>query len=433
MSKSTLKVILLFVIYVTTNTIYCQTDSQWYQSELPLPKSAKLKMIRYDKFNYVAVGYVYENKFVEGQIITFFDTNDMFRYGYWPIAITHLRDTIISGVYHIKDGISYLEGKNIILKVGDDSLSDTIVSFSQGLFQVTNNEYQNGLTINPKKATNLNIKTETIYYYQGFYPEFEGYEYDDNDKLVLIGNPISLQKQSNNYILKIETEVDTFQAVVSPQVIKEYKYISPDSIPFDEVLCKAQILKLNYKNGDVYTGTIDKTENGDLKLQNGEYRYAKGEIYKGEHVNALVVVRKLAEQGDSSAQKCLGDVYYFGIDVPQNYSEALMWYRKAAEQGDASAQSDVGDMYYLGLGVQVDYNEAIKWFRKAVEQDDPRGQFRLAVFYLYGHGVTKDINKAAEWNAKAANQGYEPAKEMFRERGHLQKHGKDYFLFNNYP
>ena len=47
--------------------------------------------------------------------------------------------------------------------------------------------------------------------------------------------------------------------------------------------------------------------------------------------------KRLAEQGDASAQYNLGVMYSFGRGVPENYAEAVRWWRLAAEQGYAEA------------------------------------------------------------------------------------------------
>jgi hypothetical protein len=54
-----------------------------------------------------------------------------------------------------------------------------------------------------------------------------------------------------------------------------------------------------------------------------------------------------AEKGDAVAQFDLGNSFYNGAGVPQDYSEALKWYRKAAEQGYAAGQYNVGMCYYM--------------------------------------------------------------------------------------
>ncbi len=101
-----------------------------------------------------------------------------------------------------------------------------------------------------------------------------------------------------------------------------------------------------------------------------------------------------AEQGDAKAQWMLGMMYYHGVGVPENYTEAAKWYRKATEQRDASAQSQLGRMYYHGEGVPENYTEAEKWYRKTAEQGDAAGQSLMSVLYLTGRSVLYDDVKA---------------------------------------
>ena len=68
---------------------------------------------------------------------------------------------------------------------------------------------------------------------------------------------------------------------------------------------------------------------------------------------------------DAYAQSNLGYMYYHGLGVDQDYTEALKWNKKAAEQGHALAQNNLGNLYELGLGVDIDFTEAVKWYRKA--------------------------------------------------------------------
>ena len=62
-----------------------------------------------------------------------------------------------------------------------------------------------------------------------------------------------------------------------------------------------------------------------------------------------------------------------------------------AEQGDAKAQFNLGEMYYFGKGVPQDYGEAAKWFRKVAEQGITVAQFNLGLMYHQGEGVPKNL------------------------------------------
>ena len=112
---------------------------------------------------------------------------------------------------------------------------------------------------------------------------------------------------------------------------------------------------------------------------------------------ALSVLRTLADQGDAAAQFRLGAMYYEGLEVPRDFSEAAKWYRKAADQGDAAAQTLLGDSYYRGEGVTQDYVEAVAWYRKAAQQADAFAQLRMGVAYEAGRGAPRDYIEAHMW------------------------------------
>ena len=79
---------------------------------------------------------------------------------------------------------------------------------------------------------------------------------------------------------------------------------------------------------------------------------------------------KSAKRGDAYAQYCLGDMYFYGDGVKQDYRKAREWFEKAATQDELTAQCYLGDMYLYGLGVKQDYNKAHEWYRKAAANGD---------------------------------------------------------------
>jgi TPR repeat protein len=133
-----------------------------------------------------------------------------------------------------------------------------------------------------------------------------------------------------------------------------------------------------------------------------------------------------------------GKNFYFGREVPQNYSKAVSCFRVAAERGHVKAQYNLAVCYSHGRGVSRDDDEAIKWLRKAAEQNYTNAQYSLGVdfydiladtekvkwlqkaaeaghadaqnelglSYAVGDGVPKDYVEAAKWLRKAADQGH---------------------------
>jgi hypothetical protein len=129
---------------------------------------------------------------------------------------------------------------------------------------------------------------------------------------------------------------------------------------------------------------------------------------------------KAAEQGDSSAQNSLGDMYKYGWEDKygwvtwdndkKNDKEAVKWYTKAAVKGHSSAQNSLGDMYrHGGRGVRQSYYEAVEWYIKAAEQGDAGAQFNLGSMYRNGQGVPQNYKEAYIWASLAA--AHSPAPE----------------------
>ena len=65
------------------------------------------------------------------------------------------------------------------------------------------------------------------------------------------------------------------------------------------------------------------------------------------------------------------------LHLQERYAEAIVYLRRAAEQGSATAQSDLGGCYYYGEGVPKDYVEALVWFRRAAEQGHAHAQYSI--------------------------------------------------------
>ncbi len=82
----------------------------------------------------------------------------------------------------------------------------------------------------------------------------------------------------------------------------------------------------------------------------------------------------------------------------------MKWYRRAADQGDADAQLKIGDMYFEGRAVAQDYSEAGQWYRFAADHGNAAAQYNLGILYAKGQGVPLDNILAHMWfNLAAVN------------------------------
>jgi TPR repeat protein len=107
----------------------------------------------------------------------------------------------------------------------------------------------------------------------------------------------------------------------------------------------------------------------------------------------------------------LGQMYFHGTGVPQDFSEAIGWFRKAAAHGSASAQIQLGFAYRHGWGVKQDYAQAEKWYDMAAASS-PVARHNLAVVLARIHGDPGDgSSEVAESPAGSAPIGaYNPNK-----------------------
>ena len=120
---------------------------------------------------------------------------------------------------------------------------------------------------------------------------------------------------------------------------------------------------------------------------------------------SLKTLQSAAEHGDAQAQNRLGNAYFDGRGVHQDYTEAARYFRMAAEQGLAEAQYNLGYAYVKGNGVPQTYAEALKWVRLAAEQGNTDAQYNLGYACEKGLGVQPNALEAYQWFNLAAAKG----------------------------
>jgi TPR repeat protein len=119
-----------------------------------------------------------------------------------------------------------------------------------------------------------------------------------------------------------------------------------------------------------------------------------------------------AAQGEVDSQYQLGEMYYSGAGVSQDYKAAAKWYQKAAQQGDSKAQCKLAEMYYSGTGLNQNYKAAANWYLKAAQQGDSKAQFKLGLIYFIGEGVIQNFKLATVWVNLSEYNGYHNARKV---------------------
>lgn len=167
----------------------------------------------------------------------------------------------------------------------------------------------------------------------------------------------------------------------------------------------------------ITSGLLEKIKlDGEICNKVGQYYYQGKEI-KQDYEKAYEYFQKSADLGDPNGQCNLGRLYELGRGVKQDYDLAYDFYEKAANKGNPSAENLLGRLYRDGIGVEKNLSVAFSFFEKAANKGLAYAQFNLADLYYY----EKDFIKAEEWYLKAAKQGHPDAQGSL---GYLYQHGE---------
>lgn len=169
-----------------------------------------------------------------------------------------------------------------------------------------------------------------------------------------------------------------------------------------------------------------RAQNGDNDacFNLGE-RFFYGRGVKQDYAKAVKWYTLSSDRGDCSSQKKLADCYYLGQGTDRNLAMAAKYYELAAEQGDYDSQKALIRCYTIGgTGFPTDRTKA-RYFSdrygisasagtsdglmKNAQNGDSEAQFKLGNMYLRGVGIEQDYEKAIYWLKLAAQQGHSAA------------------------
>jgi hypothetical protein len=143
-------------------------------------------------------------------------------------------------------------------------------------------------------------------------------------------------------------------------------------------------------------------EQGNASALNGlGYLSHRGLGAAKDMTQAFNFYQQAAAKNDAVAQYNLGTWYLEQKDV----SNAVHWFGISANQGNKKAQVDLGEMFYKGDMILQDYPKAAKYWHMAAEQGDATAQYRIGLMYAAGNGVTKNLIEARKWLIRASVQG----------------------------
>ena len=121
---------------------------------------------------------------------------------------------------------------------------------------------------------------------------------------------------------------------------------------------------------------------------------------------------KKAETGDIEAQYSVARHIIHELkpdkDEKELIDKAVEYFRNAAMSGyfGGIAAEELGELYYDGQFIKQDYSQAVLWFRTSLNQLMPIGYFMLGHCFYNGHGVEQDFAKAFDTYFKGAKTAY---------------------------
>jgi uncharacterized protein len=136
-----------------------------------------------------------------------------------------------------------------------------------------------------------------------------------------------------------------------------------------------------------------------------EVQFILGEMNPAELQTAIDTLTAAKSPLAGEAMARLGDYYYEGKSVPQNYQEALRWFERGAKAGNLRAKMGLAALYEEGKGVKVDHAAARRLYGEAAEAGDPGSMAYLAYMCETGIGGPADHALALQWYRKAAAAG----------------------------
>ena len=112
----------------------------------------------------------------------------------------------------------------------------------------------------------------------------------------------------------------------------------------------------------------------------------------------------------------MGDLWFFGKELPKDHEMAVRCFRIAASGGNIAAHYSLGWCEKHGKGTAPNAELAVTHLKIAADTGHPHACFTLAECYENGEGVEqRNEREAISLYKKAAAKGHEGARKRLRE------------------
>ena len=131
-------------------------------------------------------------------------------------------------------------------------------------------------------------------------------------------------------------------------------------------------------------------------------KQSKELIQQGKYKEALPILKKSAELGNSEAQYNYGVFLQEGVSGNKNEKEAIEWFKKSSENGFNDGHYAMMMAYGNGQGIEQNSEKAFEYALKCANNNDATCMWNVVNCYLTGNGVKADTTKFKEWIIKLA-------------------------------
>ncbi len=165
--------------------------------------------------------------------------------------------------------------------------------------------------------------------------------------------------------VKLESEpVRPFKT--APKRKKEKLVAEKKPVQPKPVMTKTTVYDSNIPNQQPEKPAVDLSNYTPTAMEQKAYDMLKQNSMNANQ--ALKILAPIAVGGSILACRKMGEVYYKGYGVLQNFEAAHAWLKLSADKGDAESLFLMGNMYMFGMGVKKDLVTAKQFFERAAKQ-----------------------------------------------------------------
>jgi SEL1 protein len=138
-----------------------------------------------------------------------------------------------------------------------------------------------------------------------------------------------------------------------------------------------------YKAGNIQEAALRYLILGDQGLQVAQFNAGFLLDKATTGVAAKAMLEQAAEQGDLDALVELGDLFYYGRGLAQNFSTALAYYKYAERMKHRQAQFNVAYMHHFGEGAPPDSKLAKRYYDDLLNFEESQASALLMLALLF--------------------------------------------------